>query len=274
MLKKIQLLINIGTGDLPEKTARKTRIVNMMAICTVFFPFLYAVYYFSIGAFIPTSINILVIVLYSLTFFMNHIKKRELAKVWILSIYIIHIFILSKIIFSSATGFHYYYMAMPSVSFLIYDYNQVFEKISACVVPIALFFVCEVIDFSSPLILLPATTNKHIHLSTILFLFAGLVFIIFLFSNNIKKNEDDLEESIRELEKAMSEIKTLKGLLPICSTCKKIRDDKGYWNHLEAHIQKHSYATFSHGICPNCSDEMYGKEDWYQEMKNKKSEGQ
>lgn len=55
-----------------------------------------------------------------------------------------------------------------------------------------------------------------------------------------------------ELKEALIEVKTLSGLLPICISCKKIRDDKGYWNQLEAHISKYSEARFSHGICPEC----------------------
>lgn len=271
MVNKIKQLINIGTDGLPEKEARRTRIVNMMAICTVFFPFLYSLFYLYIGAYIPMTLNCVVIVLYLLAFFMNHIKKRELAKIWILSIYTLQIFILTKIIFSSASGLHYYYMVLPPVSFLIFNYNQVLEKILACILPIVMFVLCDSLDFFTPLVSLSTETSKMIHLSSILFMFIGLIFIIYLFSNDIKENEDVLEESIRNLEQAMSEIKTLKGLIPICSTCKKIRDDKGFWNHLEAHIQKHSYATFSHGICPNCADEMYGKEDWYNEVKIKMS---
>ncbi len=73
-----------------------------------------------------------------------------------------------------------------------------------------------------------------------------------------------------ELERALDEVKQLQGLLPICAGCKKIRDDKGYWNILESYIEKHSDVTFSHGVCSECSDELYGKEDWYIEMKNKK----
>lgn len=68
----------------------------------------------------------------------------------------------------------------------------------------------------------------------------------------------------------LDEIKTLKGIVPICSKCKKIRDDKGYWNHLELYIEKHSDASFSHGLCPQCSDELYGKESWYVEKKKQK----
>ncbi len=69
-------------------------------------------------------------------------------------------------------------------------------------------------------------------------------------------------------KQAREKIKILNGLLPICSSCKKIRNDEGYWNQIEGYIQKHSEAKFSHSICPECSDKIYSKEDWYIEMKN------
>ncbi|THB74208.1 MAG: hypothetical protein D3926_22425 [Desulfobacteraceae bacterium] len=78
---------------------------------------------------------------------------------------------------------------------------------------------------------------------------------------------------IKKLENTLSEIKTLKGLIPICSKCKKIRDDQGYWNILEAYIEKHSDASFSHGICNDCQDELYGDQDWYVEMKQDNRKG-
>jgi predicted ester cyclase len=68
----------------------------------------------------------------------------------------------------------------------------------------------------------------------------------------------------------LSEIKTLRGLIPICAKCKKIRDDQGYWNQIESYIQQHSEAQFSHGMCEECSDKLYGNEEWYIEMKKKK----
>ena len=82
-----------------------------------------------------------------------------------------------------------------------------------------------------------------------------------------KTAEKEKEKLIEKLEQASIEIKSLQGIIPICSHCKKIRDDKGYWNILEAYLQKHSDATFSHGMCPDCSDKLYGREDWYIEMK-------
>jgi len=75
------------------------------------------------------------------------------------------------------------------------------------------------------------------------------------------------ESLIVDLKKALDEVKTLQGILPICSQCKQIRDDKGYWNRIETYIGEHSQAEFSHGMCPDCSDKLYGDEDWYIEMK-------
>ena len=66
---------------------------------------------------------------------------------------------------------------------------------------------------------------------------------------------------ILDLQKAISEIKTLRGFLPICSQCKKIRDDKGYWNQIEDYIKEHSDADFSHGICPECAKKLYSDLD-------------
>lgn len=60
-----------------------------------------------------------------------------------------------------------------------------------------------------------------------------------------------------QLKKAREEIKTLHGMLPMCSNCKKIRDDDGYWKQVEQYIEQHSEAEVSHGICPNCLKELY-----------------
>ena len=62
---------------------------------------------------------------------------------------------------------------------------------------------------------------------------------------------------ITELKATRAKVKVLRGLLPICSNCKKIRDDKGYWNRIEAYIHDHSEADFTHGICPICAKKLY-----------------
>jgi PAS domain S-box-containing protein len=72
-----------------------------------------------------------------------------------------------------------------------------------------------------------------------------------------KKVEEEREKLIHELQDALGKIKTLSGLLPICASCKKIRDDKGYWNQIEAYIGDHSEAEFTHSICPECMKKLY-----------------
>ena len=79
--------------------------------------------------------------------------------------------------------------------------------------------------------------------------------------------EKKREMLIAELQAALSEVKSLSGLLPICSSCKKVRDDEGYWSRLETYISHHSGAEFSHGLCPACMEKLYGKEKWYQSRK-------
>lgn len=71
-----------------------------------------------------------------------------------------------------------------------------------------------------------------------------------------KKLEDERKELIHDLQKALADVKTLSGLLPICSYCKKIRDDKGYWQEVDHYVQKHTKALFSHGMCPECSKKV------------------
>jgi len=66
------------------------------------------------------------------------------------------------------------------------------------------------------------------------------------------------QRTIEELQTALEQIRTLKGFLPICASCKKIRNDKGYWEQVESYITSHSDAQFSHGICPDCAQQLYG----------------
>ena len=68
----------------------------------------------------------------------------------------------------------------------------------------------------------------------------------------LRKKEKEQEGLISKLQAALTEIKTLKGLIPICSSCKKIRNDEGFWDQLESYLSKHTDAVFTHGLCPEC----------------------
>jgi PAS domain S-box-containing protein len=72
-----------------------------------------------------------------------------------------------------------------------------------------------------------------------------------------KQNEAERNKLILDLQDALANVKSLSGLLPICASCKKIRDDKGYWSQVESYVQKHSDATFTHGICPDYIKKLY-----------------
>jgi DNA-binding response OmpR family regulator len=73
-----------------------------------------------------------------------------------------------------------------------------------------------------------------------------------------RRAEEEKERLIVELRRALANVKTLSGLLPICANCKKIRNDDGYWTMVETYLAAHSEAEFSHGICPDCGKDLYG----------------
>ena len=73
-----------------------------------------------------------------------------------------------------------------------------------------------------------------------------------------KELEQEREKLITQLQAALVQVKTLRGFLPICASCKNIRDDSGYWKQIEAYLHDHADVTFSHGICPDCAKKLYG----------------
>jgi hypothetical protein len=85
---------------------------------------------------------------------------------------------------------------------------------------------------------------------------------------NREKVEKEKEKLIVELQQALDEVKVLSGMLPICSFCKNIRNDEGYWQEIETYIQDHSSAEFSHSICQDCLKKYYP--DIYQDVKGKR----
>ena len=88
-----------------------------------------------------------------------------------------------------------------------------------------------------------------------LLLLCGLIFVVYRARVwQLLQKEKILKQRVEE---SLANIKVLGGLIPICSNCKKIRDDKGYWNLLEAYLLQHSEAKFTHGICPDCASKLY-----------------
>ncbi len=100
-----------------------------------------------------------------------------------------------------------------------------------------------------------------------------LIFLLFLLNINrihLKKVHLEKSEMVEKLQSTLEDVKQLKGILPICAKCKKIRDDKGYWKQIESYISKHTEADFSHSICPECTEILYP--DFYaKKFKNSKN---
>ena len=91
-------------------------------------------------------------------------------------------------------------------------------------------------------------------------LLLSIIVILFVENKTItrrKQAEKEREKLIAELQDAASKIKILRGMLPICTSCKKIRDDKGYWKQIESYIREHSEAEFTHSMCPICAKKFY-----------------
>jgi PAS domain S-box-containing protein len=78
------------------------------------------------------------------------------------------------------------------------------------------------------------------------------------------KFEEEKKILIQNLQKALDEVTILRGIIPICASCKSIRDDKGYWNQIEAYFTKYSDVKFTHSLCPLCMEKIFGREEWYQ----------
>ncbi|HPC37763.1 MAG TPA: ABC transporter substrate binding protein [Exilispira sp.] len=102
--------------------------------------------------------------------------------------------------------------------------------------------------------------QKRVFIILIAFLIISFLFIFTLsiYYINKRRYTKELEEKNHDLEKANHEIKSLQGIIPICSICKKIRTDEGYWQSVENYISNHSEALFSHSICPDCAKKYYG----------------
>ena len=103
------------------------------------------------------------------------------------------------------------------------------------------------------------------------FLF-GMVFIFTYIGYLVERISRENYIVSAKLRDSLDEVQTLSGLLPICAHCKKIRDDKGYWQQVEIYIEEHTEAEFSHGLCPKCVKTLYSEEEWYKRRMDKQED--
>ena len=244
MIHLIGRLANLGTSN--QKDSARNQIIRLVNKI-VFFVILLLVPHFlmdvAFQCFLPAMLQLITMTALGFVIFLNSRFYFNSARVLALLIGNFHI-VGMVFILGLGCGVHYYFPAAIIAPLLLFTFKEVRFIVFFVVLTIllALFVQCMP-AFSSPLV------QQHPLLETLFFYYAtvGSLVIVFLFVLHF----------YIELSKARNEVKILSGFLPICSHCKKIRDDKGYWTQVEAYIRNHSEAQFTHGICPECAKKFY-----------------
>jgi hypothetical protein len=153
------------------------------------------------------------------------------------------------------------------------------EKQAAIIIWVLSGLICAAFAILCIMGVLPLVPDFERHVNSIpswvsffvTFLFMASIVILIAgdIGNLLAEKIKVLEEKNVALIAANEEVSRLQGILPICSRCKKVRDDEGYWYQVESYIESHSDAKFTHGICEECADKLYGSEDWYESMKER-----
>jgi len=253
----INKILNIGTEGFSEKDLGKIRSVNMMAIITMSSTLSYMLIYLFLDLKKVVFISILFILIYGSSFIITAFRKYRIAGIMIFLVYMVHVVLFASVIFNKNTGFHFFLFAVPPITFVVFNYENFIAKGLISATALGLFFFCEFYPGFALYNKLSETITYIFYLSAIIEILIGLSIIVIIYTRSIKKYDERQKEMINSLQKALSEVKELKGLLPICSSCKKIRDDSGYWNQIENFISEHSDAEFSHGLCPDCAHTLY-----------------
>jgi hypothetical protein len=147
------------------------------------------------------------------------------------------------------SGFMYWFILPVFLAFPYSTTSSILGFIAIAVNPNILVWAGIATNFEL------AKYNIIIWPTCIIVIFAA--FMLDLLFRGIFVQMNERKKLITELQDSITAVKTLRGLLPICSSCKKVRDDKGYWSQIENYIAKHSEAEFSHGLCPDCMERLY-----------------
>jgi len=149
---------------------------------------------------------------------------------------------------------------MLDITRVLYKYKQYLLIALASMV---VFILSSKYDF---LEILVAFSRNHEQyeidesVSVVIFLVVVLAYLFMRRTQELSKQEKILQKRNKELESALKKIKRLEGILPICASCKKIRDENDTWHQMESYIDNHSEASFSHGLCPECEKEFYDED--------------
>jgi hypothetical protein len=270
-------------GEVDQRAVRLGNLLGCLGISVTSFYSLY--YYLILGSTRAALVN--EAFAFGYLFYFYFISKCRIlpATLSLAFTYMGNMFFIVVFFASNRSGFHYYYILVgPSIYFFLRNISRKYIVVITSLAYI-LFVICEIMGSRHSELILSDNHFNFLYFSTISIVFILLIVIVHTFieeidsrqsrleqfAKNLSEVNDELMSEIDErkqveavlteernrLQKALVEIQTLSGMLPICSSCKKIRDDKGYWNQIESYIMAHSQAQFSHSICPKCAESLY-----------------
>lgn len=195
MYRLVSNIINFGVNQNSRAQDSKIKITNVTSLIASIVAFSYAMFfYFHIGSALATILNIVFSIVYALPLLLSYKGYYRASKILIFAAVMGHVVVLCTLIFTSASGFHYYYLLLPSCLFLMFDNKEKYEKLFAMVLGLILFFICENYNNTNPLVSLSVTAEKIIYSSTILIVMLEIYLVTYIFSNAITRNEDRLQQ--------------------------------------------------------------------------------
>jgi diguanylate cyclase (GGDEF)-like protein len=195
MYQLILQFINVGVNQVTGTQASKIKITNITSLIACIVAVLYALYFqLQLGSSVAASLNLMFAIIYCSPLLLSYRQFFRASKITIFIAVMSHAFVLSTYIFTSASGFHFYYLLLPSCLFLMFDDKEKFEKLLLMGLGLTLFFLCENYDNVAPLVSISATAEKIIFSSTILVVMSEIYLITYIFSNAITRNEQLLHK--------------------------------------------------------------------------------
>ena len=240
----IDRLFESGTKPQGEQGHNQiTRMVNKIGlfVILIMIPHMLLTIYFH--STLATLVQLMTILAVGFTLFLNSKHYLNLTRIFALLIGNFHILAM-VLIFGLKCGVDFYFPAAIIAPLFFYTFKELRYIFFFGTLTIITALLTHILGFH----LEPLVRGSEKLITTFFYLsLAGSLLIVFMFVLHF----------YIELQKAHDEVSILSGLLPICSSCKKIRDDRGFWIQVESYIRDHSEAEFTHSICPECTKKLY-----------------
>jgi hypothetical protein len=248
---KIEKLI--GLADLPADERRKRLFLSVCILVSVPMIGIYGLVDWHEGRRAEGSLIITVAVIFlAIVFLLRHLKNIVVAHRF--SAGLVFVLLVYELAVGGGEGYAFlWFYFFPIALFFLFGAKEGAVWVAASLGIMAAFLFLGL-----------GTYDYGVGVSVRFFLTYGIVAVIsFALESSRGHYYSELLNEKRSLEEVLGQVKTLRGLLPLCSYCKKVRDDQGYWNQIEAYVAEHSHADFSHGICPECARRYYPDMDLY-----------